>query len=218
MKRTQDRYVPALGFAPLTRLYDPVVALTTREAVFKKSIIREAAIQPGHVILDLGCRTGTLAIWTKQAHPGAHIAGLDGDATIIETARRKAQTLGPDIDFVQGLSCNIEYSDGRFDRVVSTLFFHHLTSDAKQRTLREAYRVLRPGGELHIADWGQPANALMRGLFFFVRLLDGFETTADNVHGALPRLMQEAGFSEVEIGRSYPTVFGTLSLFRARKP
>ena len=75
--------------------------------------------------------------------------------------------------------------------------------------------MLKPGGELHIADWGKPSNALMRALFFTVQLLDGFETTRDSVTGALPELLRAAGNDRVEETAKFDTPLGTIRLFRA---
>ncbi|MHB1242982.1 MAG: class I SAM-dependent methyltransferase, partial [Gaiellaceae bacterium] len=97
-----------------------------------------------------------------------------------------------------------------------SLLFHHLTLDGKRATLAEARRVLRPGGELHIADWGRPHDPLMRAAFLPVQLLDGFATTADNVRGALPALVAAAGFDPVRETRRRRTAFGTLTFLRAQ--
>ncbi|WP_149029983.1 class I SAM-dependent methyltransferase, partial [Effusibacillus lacus] len=78
--------------------------------------------------------------------------------------------------------------------VLSSLFFHHLTRENKSRTLAEVHRVLKPGGEIHIADWGRPRSALMRTAFFLVQMLDGFATTKDNADGLIPQLLLESGF------------------------
>ena len=48
-------------------------------------------------------------------------------------------------------------------------------------------------------------------------MLDGFATTRDSVTGVLPELLYLAGFETVELTRNYSTLFGTLSLYRARK-
>jgi len=57
------------------------------------------------------------------------------------------------------------------------------------------------------------ANALMRGLFLSVQLLDGFENT-----GALPRFFAESGFEQIERGPRLSTIYGTLALYQASKP
>jgi hypothetical protein len=69
-----------------------------------------------------------------------------------------------------------------------------------------------------VADWGKAQNKLMRMAFLLVQMLDGFETTADNVRGLLPQFFRAAGFEEVEESARYMTIVGTLSLHRARKP
>lgn len=84
--------------------------------------------------------------------------------------------------------------------------------------MQEILRVLRPGGELHVADWGPPQNVFMHMAFLAVQLLDGFETTSDNVRGLLPVLMLQAGFVDVYWAARFATMFGTLALLRACKP
>jgi len=59
---------------------------------------------------------------------------------------------------------------------------------------------------------------LMRAAFLLVQLLDGFETTSGNVRGELLETFRNAGFEQVRETRRYMTVFGTLSLYQARKP
>jgi ubiquinone/menaquinone biosynthesis C-methylase UbiE len=212
-----DNYVPALRFHWLTLLYDPVIALTVRERTFRQQLIDQAKLSDDHKILDVGCGTGTLAIWIKQRYPLADICALDGDKEILSIAARKAKKAGVDIQFNSGLSDAVPHEDNMFDRLVSTLFFHHLTLAQKQDTLTELLRVLKPGGELHIADWGKPANPLMRLLFYQIQLLDGFTTTRDNVQGQLPLLIKQSGFELVTHHHDLQTIFGTLSFISARK-
>ncbi len=95
--------------------------------------------------------------------------------------------------------------------------FHHLTRENKVRSLKEVHRVLRTGGELHIADFGKPQNLLMRVAAFPWRLFDGSTTTADNLGGLLPQLMRDTGFVDVCESARYMSLFGTLSLYAARK-
>lgn len=212
-----SKYVPALRFPALTRIYDPVVALTTRERTFKQRLITQANLKPGLRVLDLACGTGTLALWMKQAQPGIELCAIDGDAQILRQARAKAARLGVALDFHQGLSTGLPFAAGSFDRVTSTLFFHHLPAADKVRSFAEALRVLVPGGELHVADWGAPSNPVMRAAFLGIQLLDGFGNTAANVAGRLPHMMREAGFIDVHQHGGVDTLFGTMALYSARK-
>ncbi len=100
--------------------------------------------------------------------------------------------------------------------MVSSLVLHHLLDRDKLRTLQLVREWLRPAGELHIADWGKAQNALLRVAFFGVQLLDGFQTTTENVRRGLVPVLRGAGFRSVEETHREMTLFGTLSLYRAR--
>jgi ubiquinone/menaquinone biosynthesis C-methylase UbiE len=169
-------------------------------------------------VLDLGCGTGTLTLLIKSHHPKADVVGLDADAKVLEIARQKAAEAGLNVSLDRGMAYDLPYPDASFDRVISSLLFHHLTRENKAWTLREIFRVLRPQGELHVADYGRAQNKLMRMAFLFVQILDGFATTGDNVRGFLPELFRDAGFKDIVEPTQYMTVAGTLSLYRARKP
>jgi ubiquinone/menaquinone biosynthesis C-methylase UbiE len=213
----EKSYVPALGFHVLTPAYDAVVRLTTRERTFKSALIQQAGISNGQRVLDLACGTGTLAIAMTRLCPSAEILGIDGDEAMLEIARRKTRAADADIQFNQGLSFALPYPECHFDRITSSLFFHHLTWPDKVRTAAELHRVLRPGGELHVADWGRATGLLMRAAFLGVQLLDGFANTRDNVAGRLPELFAGAGFHDVVATRTFTTALGTISLYRAVK-
>jgi ubiquinone/menaquinone biosynthesis C-methylase UbiE len=210
-------FTPALGFHVLTPLYDRVVAMTTRERTFKRALLDQAAMEPGQQVLDVGCGTGTLAIAAQRRTQGVQVAGLDADPAVLAIATRKARDAGADIAFDLGRSSALPYADERFDRVLSSLFFHHLSWGDKLLTARQMHRVLRPAGELHVADWGRAGGLLSRTAFLAIQLLDGFDTTSDNVAGLLPVLFASAGFRHVEETRRIPTAFGIVSLYRAVK-
>jgi ubiquinone/menaquinone biosynthesis C-methylase UbiE len=211
-------YIPALGFNLLTPLYDPIVHWLMQENRFKSQLVVQAAIQSHHRILDVGCGTGTLTLLVKEKYPSATVIGVDGDEGVFNIARTKANRSGVAIWLDQGLATSLPYADNSFDRVLSSLLFHHLTLADKQLAFAEIFRILSPGGQVHIADWGKAQNPLMRATFLAIQLLDGFTTTADNVAGHLPTLLEAAGFQQVCQTSSYNTVFGTLGLYAAQKP
>ena len=217
-RKSKSKYVPALGFDRLTPFYDAVVGITLRERTFKEALIRQAHLEPLQRVLDLASGTGTLAIWIKQAEPAAVVTGVDGDPVVISLAKEKASAANVLVQFDCAMSDALPYPAAHFDRVVSSLFFHHLSWHNKVRTAHELFRILKPGAELHVADWGLATNLLMRGLFFFIQLLDGFENTQDNVSGKLITLFEQAGFADVSQRQTFHTVFGTMSLYCGRKP
>lgn len=135
-------YVPALGVRWLTPYYDVVVGVTTREQVFKRGLIAQAHIAPGHQVLDLGCSTGTVAIWLKQGEPSARVTGVDGDPAMLALATTKAAAAGVSIAAEHALANTLPFASATFDRALSRLFFHDLTLEQKQLGAHELFRVL----------------------------------------------------------------------------
>lgn len=210
--------MPALGYGWLTLLYDPVVRWATREHVFKETLLDQLGSQAGQKLLDIGCGTGTLLVAVKNRFPNAELFGHDGDRKVLNMARRKALRAGTEIASTHGMSYDLPYDDQSFDTTVSSLLLHHLSTENKLRTLQEILRVLKPGGWLHLADWGKPDGSLMRLAFFTVQILDGFATTGDNLKGLIGRFLADSGFEEVGETARFKTLCGALSTWRARRP
>lgn len=219
MTETRSRpFLPALAYGWLTPYFDRVIALTIREDAFRQQLIDQANLASANRVLDLGCGTGTLAVRIQRQFPHLCITGLDADEAMLKRARAKAIGANMDVKFDRGFSQSLPYDDGVFDRVVSTLFFHHLDREQKEATFREVRRVLEPGGELHIADWGSPTGPLMRAMFQVVRWSDGLAVTRDNVTGQLPALVEQAGFVDVRETHAMNMLFGTVRFLAATKP
>lgn len=212
------KHIPALGCNRLTYLYDSVIGLTLPETKFKTALLAQADIHSGHRVLDFGVGTATLSLLAKQKHPEAEFTGADVDEKVLAIAKRKIEQAGADIALIHYNGRTLPFADASFNRVISTLVFHHLLSAQKLNCLKEIHRVLKPDGELHIADWGMPSNIMMRAAFCLVQILDGFPNTQDHADGKFPAFITQAGFSNVEQGIYFNTVFGTLQLFKAKKP
>jgi ubiquinone/menaquinone biosynthesis C-methylase UbiE len=211
----ENEYIPALGLDWLTPLYDPVLKWLMHEERFKRDLVQHLALQPGQRALDLGCGTATLTLMLKQAQPAATLFGLDGDSQVLAIAKAKFAHPGVEVLITQGLASALPYPDGAFDRVVTSLVLHHLTRSQKQLAFAESLRVLCPGGELYVVDFGQPRTPFAMVISQGMRQ---FEQVADNLDGLLPNFMHDAGFDGIEICTHYPTMVGTLTLLRGRKP
>lgn len=210
----KSSYIPAMHFHWLTPYYDDLVEKTLPDAKLKTELIRQAAISPGETVLDVGCGTGRLAMLVKRAHPEIHMVGLDIDEHILGIARRKAGEGGLEVSFHQGTASLLPYPDCSFDRVLSSFVFHHLNSGDKQRAADEAFRVLRPGGELHVLDFGKPHSVY--GLLVSY-LLRWTEELIDNVKDLLPVMFRSAGFVDVQERGRFTTLLGSVSLYQARR-
>ena len=210
-------YISPLRFDWATKFYDPLVRWTTREYPFKRALIAQANLSNKQTILDLACGTGTLSIGIKKRFPEAKIFCVDIDEEIIAKAHKKSLDRNMAINFSRSFSDKLPFANACFKTVFSTLFFHHLTFRRKQDTLSEIYRVLEPGGQFHLADYGRPTDIAQGMLGNIVKIIDGDETTKDNLAGNLLKFLQNTGFEIVEETNYFKTPLGTIRLFRTVK-
>ncbi|MBK8052981.1 MAG: class I SAM-dependent methyltransferase [Saprospiraceae bacterium] len=210
-------FIPALGYDFLTAYYDMAIKLTMPEKKFRRILVESIYPQDDESILEFGFGTGQNLILVKNQNQNIRLTGLDIDPKVKDIANYKLakNNLTVPLDLYSG---NIfPYPDNHFDKIYSCLVFHQLDADTKANSLKEIYRVLKPGGELIIADWGKADNKIMRLTFGIVQMLDGFKTTDDNVKGKMPEYIAKGGFENVQIIQSINTAIGTFSYFKARK-
>jgi ubiquinone/menaquinone biosynthesis C-methylase UbiE len=210
-------FTPALGRVAPAKFFDVVVALT-RERLWRALAAMYVAPQPGEVIVDVGCGTGSLALLLSRVRPGAQIVGLDPDPEVLAVARRKADA-DTAVQWRVGMGDALVESLGAssVDTVVSSLVLHQCPLPMKRAVLASMFAVLKPGGRLVIADYGLQRTALMRLAFRIVQLADGKVDTQPNADGVLLVLMSEAGFSDVREAEVVSTVTGSISVYVARK-
>jgi ubiquinone/menaquinone biosynthesis C-methylase UbiE len=138
--------------------YDLLLWLVTRgrEQAFREKMLEFAALQPGEVVLDVGCGTGTLAILAKrQVGPLGEVCAIDASPEMIARAQKKARWAGIQVSFKESFAQSLPVPEGHFDVVVTTVLLHHLPKKARAELAREISRVLKPGGRVLAIDFGK---------------------------------------------------------------
>jgi demethylmenaquinone methyltransferase/2-methoxy-6-polyprenyl-1,4-benzoquinol methylase len=153
-------------FAAIARRYDLINDLQSfgLHRRWKRRAVRLAQIKPGDLALDLCCGTGDLAL--ALARGGAETTGLDFSPQMLEVAARRQQAsrTTQNLKFIQGDAQALPFPDQSFDIVTVGYGLRNLAS--WERGLEEMFRVARPGGRLVVLEFGKPANALWRALYF----------------------------------------------------
>ena len=208
-----QNYLPGMGLDWLLPLYDPLTRALGMASAHRR-LADQADLRPGHRVLEVGCGTGNLALLVKRLQPGTHVVGLDPDPKALARARGKAARENLSVELDRGLAGELPYSDESFDRALSAFMFHHLEPAERRRALREARRVLRPGGSLHLLDFG---GARERSDGFSARLSHRSKRLQDNFGDRIPTLMREAGLADpVEVSHRV-TLLGRYTFYRATR-
>ena len=116
----------------------------------------------GHVgrVLELCAGTGYAARLLALAHPEAEVVGLDISAEMIAVGRRKLAARGPaNVRLVVGDAGELPYPEDSFDTVMSVFGLHEVPTAVRVAAVREAARVLVPGGRIVVVDLDRPTTA-----------------------------------------------------------
>ena len=174
--------------------YDPVTkhALPPNESWNREVVIKAISGKPDKII-DLGCGTGSTTIMLKQAFPTAEVIGLDLSPQMLTMSEYKAKQGQFDIKWVHGLAESTKFADGEFDVVTASLLFHETPTYIALEVLKEAYRLLKPGGQIIILDGHQKT---LRNTTW---LSDIFEEPyiKEYAAGSIDAWMGKAGFERV---------------------
>lgn len=207
------RFLPGMGKDWLLPLYDPFTRLIGVESAHRK-LAEQAELESAERVLEIGCGTGNLALLVMRLRPHVEVVGLDPDPKAIARAHRKARRAGLTLKLDRGFADQLPYPDASFDRVLSSLMFHHLDAGLRVASLREILRVLRPDGSLHLMDFGGDSHHL-HGL---ARLGRRSNALRDNWNDRIPALMREAGFSDPAKTGQLNKHIGQLTYYRATRP
>src|SRR5947209_4640653 len=179
-------YLPAARHDALLPAYDTLARLLGMKRVYR-TLIDQAELAGCRRVLEIGCGTGNLAIRLKRAYPGVEVTGSDPDPLALNRAQRKTRRL-TGIRFERGYAQRLPYADCEFDRVLSSMMLHHVGGEAKAEAAEQVFRVLRPGGRLHLVDI---------------------------THDETPRLLRMAGFDCSEVATRRLRVVGQVTYYRA---
>jgi len=212
------QFIPALGYNWLTKFYDLAIKITMPEKKFRNRLIDYLHPQDEEQILEFGFGTGQNLIIAAKQNKNSNYTGLDIDPKVKHISEKKFKELDLEIKLDLYNGQTFPYDDERYDKVFSSLVFHQLDKETKMSALKEIYRVLKPNGVFIIGDWGKSKSTLMRMLFYSVQILDGFETTSDNIKGLIPDYMTEVGFEDVAEISYINTKVGSYCFYKGRKP
>jgi len=194
---------------PITsNLYDPEQVAGVPEDALLASLgcgnpTALAELKPGEVVLDLGSGGGIdVLLSARRVGPMGKAYGLDMTPEMLELARRNQQRAGiGNVEFLQGSIESVPLPDATVDVVISNCVIN-LSGD-KDRVLREAFRVLKPGGRFAVSDIvvRRPLpEAARKSMALWTGCIAGALLEADYV-----QKLRDAGFegAEVEPTRIY---------------
>lgn len=190
---------------------------------------RDILTRPNANVLDLCCGTGdmTFALYRHRKQDTVQVSGADFSHAMLVRAREKSGHRN--IRWIEADALQLPFAAGEFDLVTAAFGFRNLAN--YNRGLTEIYRVLRPGGEVGILDFGEPKGLIGQVYrFYFHRILPAIGTVISGVSGPYKYLpasvqrfpppeemlqrMRDAGFSSPSWT---PYTFGIAGLYRGKK-
>jgi ubiquinone/menaquinone biosynthesis C-methylase UbiE len=201
--------------------YDAGIRILTLGKLEKAYDRLASHIESGQKVLDIGCGTGALTL--RAAQKGANVKGIDVNLQMLEIAQKRANKMNvtQNVEFCEmGVAELDEEKSENYDIVMSGLCFSELTGYELIYTLKEAKRILKPGGMLLVADEAKPDSLLKRIFnrvvrFPLVIITYIFTQTTTKAVGNLPEMTEMAGFM-IESRRS--NKMGNFIELIAKKP
>lgn len=221
------RYVQGV-FTRIAHRYDLMNRLMTggQDMAWRKEVIRLARLQPGSSLLDLGAGTGDLAREAQLRHPDVKITAADFTLAMMQAGRKPSDAFG----WASADALNLPFPSASFDAVVSGFLMRNVIDSLA--SLKEQYRVLRPGGRIVILDTTRPQrNLLSPFIWIHMHIIiptlgtilsgqsDAYNYLPDSTEAflsaeTLAERLENAGFSKIGFQR---LMFGTIAIHWAEK-
>lgn len=202
-------FVPAAHWHFLTPYYHGFMKLFFGKRYKKLSDL--IALKSGETLLDVGCGPGQLLRLLHAKYPQNSFTGLDVDPEILAIARKN---LTEGVKLIESSATELPFPDQSVDAVTSTLMIHHLSSEQKQRMIREVYRVLKPGGRFYLFDFAPPKSWYEK---LVTAIICKVEQLEDAASGKYPEFMKQARFKDVQ-SLYHTRRFGRMELLKGEKP
>ncbi|HTM63902.1 MAG TPA: bifunctional demethylmenaquinone methyltransferase/2-methoxy-6-polyprenyl-1,4-benzoquinol methylase UbiE [Gammaproteobacteria bacterium] len=185
--------------------------------LWKKFTIQQAAIKPGHRILDVASGTGDLAMaFARLTGPTGMVIMTDINEAMLNTGRDRLLDAGicGNIECVQADAENLPFADNDFDRVTIAFGLRNVTN--KLAALKSMYRVLKPGGKLLVLEFSKATTPLLSKIYDLYSFnvipkiggivandTDSYQYLVESIRmhpdqETMKNMMQEAGFDDVE--------------------
>jgi SAM-dependent methyltransferase len=151
-------------------------------------VLREHLSLSGARVLDVGCGDG--AVTRLMTREGARVTGVECSPTQLAPACALARD--GDEDYLVATGEALPFADAALDIVVYFNVLHHVPVESQLQALREARRVLRPGGLLYVQE------PVAEGPYFeLVRPVDDETFVRSRAYGALGAVLEEEGLEQV---------------------
>lgn len=240
LSNDKPRYVARM-FSAIAGRYDLMNRLMTvgRDESWRQLVADELDIPPDGAVLDVAAGTGDIARRVAITYPGSSVVALDFCMEMMEAGRHKFEggngqarmdSLRERVVFVCGDALVLPFADDTFDGVATGFALRNVLDVG--RTLREMWRVVKPGGRMVCLEVSHPRRAVIARLYWWyffrvVPVLGGIVSGERAAYSYLPEsaqaffkpealadLMAAAGFKEVTFRR---LMLGTIAVHTGTK-
>ncbi len=184
-------------------------------------VLKEHLTTEPQKILDIGCGIGMSSFALQKIYPQAHITGVDLSPYFLAVAQYHSQesfVTNSEKSQISWIHCKAENTglpDNSVDLVSACLVFHELPATAALAIIKEAYRVLRPGGYLGIMDMNPNSEVFAKMPPYVLTLLKSTEPYLDQYFSLnMEKTFTRSGFSQPTITVNSPrhrTIIGIKS-------